>query len=1064
MADEGYLPPVVASILANGQDFFDMLEKVKIAGDQFDGSRYTTILAADGKSALSTVESTRAEVDAIAAKPIQMRIEVSIDKASLFTSLAAVNTAVAAASASAGGGGGGLFAGLTAGKLLSGIMGGGAGLPLLGGLAAFGSIGSLAGLGPEHVLMTLLGLGGTAVGGALGGGLLGAGALTTAGVGMGTDLAGMGQAAGDIKNVTAAQNNLNQAIAVYGAGSQQAADAQAQLNYTLNSFSPIAQQAVLAAANTAQGFHQAFNTATGAAESTGAQIINMGMQVAEKFLPELGQAAATNMSIIQQSLEGPQGLFQWFGTQGVSIFTQIENHFTAQLPTAMDALTNGAELLIKTLGYLSSQTGGFITKLDGFLRNANGPGFDKWIGDINKLIGYFHLWADIVHNLGRDIVDLFTHDAGTASSILQYLDQLLIRLGDWERSTQGGNQIHNIFEVHKQEIMEILQILPGLLSTFGSFYLTVAPAFTLALTGMLTVIDPVLKAMESTPFGAWILGLTLITWRLGILGTVLSPVVSGLKTLAGTALGGLGISTGAGAATAPVQVAADTMVTAAEMMQRAADTMVGAATENSLGGKILGANGLPLAAAEGGAVGEEAGLFGGVGLATAGVGVAAPIAGALLGSQIGSPGSPVNHLGTIAGGAAGGAIMGSIIPGIGTAIGAVVGGLLGTVATFWPQITGAIGDAFKAIISFFEALPGNVASFFEAIPGAIGSFFGAIGHFFATVNWQTLGQNVGAAIAHLFTGIISLFATLVSRIPGFVANVVTSTVNFFLHIGSSLLGLIGQIPNLAATVMGHLIAFFTGGGAGSLLGAFMSFGNAVVGGVGKVLGGIGGFFLGLLQGFTGTLFQSVSQWFGRVGGGIANFFGSIFSWFSNAWGWLAGIVNTTFSGVANFFGNIFNWFGNLWNWLAGIVGNVINAVKGFFQHIVDFFKGLVANVPNPTHTTTTQGNNGQLFTFASGGFLPAGGWGIAGEAGYEVMHATSSGVQIYSSGSPTTQSALGRGNTSIAISAPVNVTVPPGTSSNMAAQVGTAVKAAVQQEMSGVIRALNGGAYLVQAS
>ena len=131
-------------------------------------------------------------------------------------------------------------AGLLSGLLAALLWGGGGGGSLVGripglGLAAgatagVGSLGSLAGFGPEHLLMTLLGIGGSAAGGAIGGGLLAGGALGVAGVGMGTDLAGIGQAAGDIKATYASMQSLNTAIAAYGQNSAQAVAAQSTLN------------------------------------------------------------------------------------------------------------------------------------------------------------------------------------------------------------------------------------------------------------------------------------------------------------------------------------------------------------------------------------------------------------------------------------------------------------------------------------------------------------------------------------------------------------------------------------------------------------------------------------------------------------------------------------------------------------------------------------------------------------------------------------------------------------------------------------------------------------------
>src|SRR6516225_7350138 len=80
-----------------------------------------------------------------------------------------------------GGGRGGSFTGTEARNLAWGP--GSRGLWTLGlPLASMGTLGALGGLGPEHFLMTLLGIGGSAVGGLAGGGLLGAASLGTTAV------------------------------------------------------------------------------------------------------------------------------------------------------------------------------------------------------------------------------------------------------------------------------------------------------------------------------------------------------------------------------------------------------------------------------------------------------------------------------------------------------------------------------------------------------------------------------------------------------------------------------------------------------------------------------------------------------------------------------------------------------------------------------------------------------------------------------------------------------------------------------------------------------------------
>ncbi len=205
------------------------------------------------------------------------------------------------AEAGGGGGGGGWLA-----ALMGRNKGGGGGW--MRALPAFGSIGSLAGFGLETMLMHALGIGGAVAGGLAGGGLLAGGALSTMAVGMGTDLAGIGQASGDIRTVYADMNNLNQAIAVYGKNSYQAIAAQKQLNYDLSTFSPIARQAVLNAAKMAGQLKAMFDAATGLAEKRGANIITAGMKVAIPFIPIIGKYSAANMKTMEAGL---QPFFKW---------------------------------------------------------------------------------------------------------------------------------------------------------------------------------------------------------------------------------------------------------------------------------------------------------------------------------------------------------------------------------------------------------------------------------------------------------------------------------------------------------------------------------------------------------------------------------------------------------------------------------------------------------------------------------------------------------------------------------------------------------------------------------
>jgi hypothetical protein len=407
------------------------------------------------------------------------------------------------------------------GALLSGLLWGGGSAGFMGiggGMAGVGSLASFGGLGPEHLLMTLLGLGGNAAGGLAGGALLGLGSLGVMGVGMGTDMAGIGQAAGDIKS----------AYSIIGNSALTAAQKQRQLNQALHDLTPAARSAVMSAATTATQFHAMFDRLTGPAEAIGARIIQQAMLVGEKFLPTIGKFAAQNMGIIQSSL---QPLFSWLQGPGLTIFTQLEAKFQQDLPTAMHAFDQGVELLMRTIGLIAPKTGGLIHAIDRLVTKFNGAGWGTWSAGINKLIGDFRRWEALVKILVADIYQLFHHDAGTGSAIVVTLTQMLTKLHAWETSVQGGKALHSIFVTHKAEVIALLRLLPNLISVFGRLYLTVAPTMTEIVTGLVKMVG----FMQGIP-GAG----ALLSWGLAV--GILANKIGLLRPLAGVidrALGAL---------------------------------------------------------------------------------------------------------------------------------------------------------------------------------------------------------------------------------------------------------------------------------------------------------------------------------------------------------------------------------------------------------------------------------------------------------------------------------------------------------------------------------------------
>jgi hypothetical protein len=472
----------------------------------------------------------------------------------------------AAAGAAAGGGGGGtggLLTGIAAQKLL-GVGAGGSGLRLFGlgaGLAGAFSILSFAGLGVEHVFTTILGLVGSLTGAVGGGLLLAMGAVGVAAAGIASDMLVMSSTLADSKAIfqgydalakavtvhgqnsaaaKTAQGNLNfllqslgatpkqgatlaqaysneaNAVALYGDNSKQAAKAQAQLTKEINAFGLQGVQAELRFQQAAAALNTVWDRQTQKARVAAVAFLIPFQSIAYTYIPLVAAAATTNFGIMTQAFKP---LIAFISGQGTAVFKNLEAIFARNLPTAVDAFTQAIELLLKSINFLAPMTGGFTKKIDELLTKANSPsGFLRWEGIMLKLIGLWHTWLAFFVILTKDVVDFFKLTAGVGSAIVQALTGMLTHLHEWLNLTTTQTSLRNLFTLHKQEVLELLALLPSLLSSLGTIYLTVAPLLTGAMVTVLGAIANVLKAITSNAWGAWIVGLTLIASKLGVIG------------------------------------------------------------------------------------------------------------------------------------------------------------------------------------------------------------------------------------------------------------------------------------------------------------------------------------------------------------------------------------------------------------------------------------------------------------------------------------------------------------------------------------------------------------------
>lgn len=499
------------------------------------------------------------------------------------------------------------------------------------GLPSFGSIGSLGGLGLEHVVLSGLGIGASATSAVGGASLLGAASLSQMAVGGGADALINKDTVTQAKNLYTNVQALNKAIAVYGAGSKQATLAQYALNQQWKELGGGAgKQAIETLDQNAIALQKLFDKESAGARVQSADLMDQALHLASSYVPLITAAAQKNLGIINTGLKP---LFSWLeGPQGMGIIQTLENAFARDLPTSLHAVDMAVEDFLRLMGVASQYTGGLATALDKIFTDKNRESTMQYDAEVRKLVGDLHEWEDLLKLLGEDLEGIFKQDAGTANSIVLALTAMLQKLHDWEESSTGQSQLKTIFAVHKQEILELLQVFERLGSIYGNFYMDVAPPLVKALTAIAGAMDNILSAVESLPGGADLLGLVLVLGKLGALGPALRAVGGALGIISkdGGALGGAG--RGAGGAALPAGVYAG------------GEAVEGAEADATLASRalpVVGASGIGLLAgtAAQGALGLKGGMGATLGGAAAGGGIGFLIGGPLgagIGAGIGS--------------------------------------------------------------------------------------------------------------------------------------------------------------------------------------------------------------------------------------------------------------------------------------------------------------------------------------------------------------------------------------------------------------------------------------------
>lgn len=997
MAGE-YLPPIVAELLGESDSAIRQIALVKVSLEDLADTPTTVVIDADITPFEAGLAQAEAEAAAAAAKPITFTTTVSppslADIAAaraaggfatttggggaaggMFSGLAGV-AAASALSGGGGGGGGGVLPAALAGAAAGG-GGGGGGTSLLAalgfgggmfGMAGLGSIASLAGFGFEHVLTTGLGLAGSAAGGLLGGGLLASGWAGTAAVGAGSDAAAMKDAAVEVQQYSSALDRLNRAIAIWGANSTQAKAAQYDLNQVTNTFTPALLQAVIATNNAKNATAQLWDTTAAGARATADTIFQQGLQLADTFIPLIGQAAQQNLGIIS---EGLKPLFAWLeGPAGIGIFEHLEAVFAKNLPTAVDAFDQAVMLVLRTVDVASNYTGHFIVTIDDFLRRMNSPaGFDRWTVEIGKLIGLFRDWEALVVIAVRDIADFFKLGAGLGTGIVLSLTQALTALNRWMTSVQGSNQLHALFAAHLREVLDALKLIFGVLPGLAAVYLQLAVPLTVVADAFIRFADFILNTpivgqivaygvaiaffantMKLLTFAAWIgdlarFGAAFVTFAgeegigaaliaMGGFPALVTRVIGSIGTLIGRlaalALSWLGVSAAADKAAASETVAG----------AEGAGGSAAKAGGGLLGGGLLGGGGL---LAGGGLVVVLAAIATALGLGGGAVGSA-------VGQGVGGKGSSAEGAGQIVGTQLfGGPLVGSIL----------------NIVEHWDDVRNALLKAADVVGGFFHDLPGNIANIAGSIWGGVVHFFESVGAFFASLPGRVAGfmGMVLGTIGQFFQRLPALIGQLAYQVGYFIGSVIGNVITFFMELPGRIAGFMEALPGRIASFFGDVVGWFVAL-PGRIVGFFEGIPNA-----GKnALATLGSWFVELPGRIWSAFLDVVNQMLGALG--------TIGHWIwqipGMVWDGITGLANLVLGAIKD---------------LAGALGNaihgIISAAIGFIQGIIS---GIASHLP---------GGGGGPTNHAYGGTIAPGTWGIVNDGlGPEPIFAGPNGAVI----------------------------------------------------------------------
>ena len=399
-----------------------------------------------------------------------------------------------------------------------------------------------------------------------------------------------------------------------------------------------------------------------------------------------------------------------------------------------------------------------------------------------------------------------------------------------------------------------------------------------------------------------------------------------------------------------------------------------------------------------------------------------------------------------------GVIGGIVLTALAALIVSLAATAVGVIAATWPIL--AILAAIALLVGGFVLLYTHVTGFRDAVNTFVGMVKGAFAGAIAFVkqivgdiaNWISQNWNTIKAVTTVIWDVIS---TIIKVAWDIISTYIGTELTVMIAIVKVAWDVVSTVIGTAITVIVAVIKVLV-----AIIETIVGVVQAMVSGVSAVISTLIGVWQNVTTGISNFIGSAVAFFTGLPG----KIMGALSGIYNTVGGFLSGVWNTITSDVSKFIGGIVNFFIDLPGKIASAMGSMVSAV--------------LAKVKSAANSIPVIGGALSAIGLATGGIVTKPTLALLGETETEYVlpesqlksgRASVQSLAALSGQAPvrslaTTGGSGGGGGVTIGqLSIPV--TVPPGTTPQMAQSVGTAVQNAVQTAMAQVVRQLSAGVY-----